>query len=86
MDTILKIGYSTNNLCVFTLKQIIEFYNKMSSVVCLLDASKAFDRLNHWTLFEKLIKQGIPIILVRLAFYVLVLSSTVLCSMGEHYR
>ncbi len=31
-----------------------------------MDASKAFDRVNHWTLFRKLLNRGIPIILVRL--------------------
>jgi len=36
--------------CVYTLKQITEYYNQRSSLVyiCYLDASKAFDRINHW--------------------------------------
>ena len=43
---------------VFTLKQIIEVYRAKSSpvYVCFLDASKDFDRINHWNLFTKLIK------------------------------
>ena len=27
---------------------------------CYLDASNAFDRVNHWTLFNKLVKRGVP--------------------------
>ena len=33
---------------------------------CFLDASKAFDRVNHWTLFYKLLNRGLPIPIVRL--------------------
>lgn len=56
------------DLCVFSLKQIIEFYHGLSSpvYVCFLDAAKAFDRLNHWSLFRKLIDCGIPILFVKL--------------------
>lgn len=62
-----KNGLSTE-LCIFSLKQIIEYYKMLSSPVyiCYLDASKAFDRLNHWTLCKKLILRNVPIILVRL--------------------
>ena len=65
-----KFEHSTD-LCIFGLKQIIEFYHNLSSpvYVCFLDASKAFDRLNHWVLFKKLIDRGIPLIIVRLFVY-----------------
>lgn len=65
-----KKGHSTD-LCVFSLKQVIEFYHSLSSpvYVCFLDASKAFDRLNHWLLFHKLALRGIPIIVIRLFVY-----------------
>ena len=31
-----------------------------------MDASKDFDRVNHWTLFKKMIDSGMPPIFVRL--------------------
>ena len=49
-----KPKHSTD-LCIYTLKEVIEFYKSQSSsvYVCFMDASKAFDRVNHWTLFKK---------------------------------
>ena len=62
-----KHGLSTE-LCIFSLRQVIDYYMSMSSPVyiCYLDASKAFDRINHWTLCKKLLDRNIPCILVRL--------------------
>ena len=34
-----------------------------------MDASKAFDMVNHWSLFKKLIKRGFPILIVRLLIF-----------------
>ena len=34
--------------------------------MCFMDASKAFDRVNHWTLFKKLIDRGTSLIFVRI--------------------
>ena len=34
-----------------------------------MDASKAFDRVNHCTLFKKLINRGMPDVFVRLLVY-----------------
>ena len=46
----------------------IDYYKRNSSPVfiCYLDASKAFDRVNHWCLFKKLINRYIPITIIRL--------------------
>ena len=55
------------DLCIYTVKSIIQYYNYYNSpaYTCFLDASKAFDRVNHWTMFKKLILRGVPIIIVR---------------------
>ena len=34
-----------------------------------LDASKAFDRVNHWTLFRKLLNRGVPVVLIHILLY-----------------
>ena len=44
--------------------------SKSSNVyICHLDASKAFDRINHWYLCDKLIKRGMPKLFIRLLLY-----------------
>ncbi len=62
---------SGTDMCVFTLKQVIEYYNSRSSpiYICFLDASKAFDRLNHWSLFAKLIKRKVHFHVICLIMY-----------------
>ena len=55
------------DMCIYTMKNIIEYYRQHGSSVftCFLDASKAFDRVNFWTIFDKMIKRGIPVIIIR---------------------
>ena len=37
---------------------------------CFLDAAKAFDRVSHWTLFNKMINKKVPMVIVRvIAFW-----------------
>ena len=51
--------------------EFIEYFKRRSTsvYVAFLDASKAFDKINHWVLFKKLINRGIPIYLVKLLCY-----------------
>ena len=53
---------------IYTLREYIELYRKRSTTVfvTLLDASKAFDRLDHWQLFKKLINRKVPLFIVML--------------------
>ena len=48
------------DLCIFTVKSVIKYYNLHNSPVytCFLDASKAYDRVNHWTLIRKLLNSN----------------------------
>ena len=36
---------------------------------CILDASKAYDRITHWTLFKTLLNRSIHILIVRMLMY-----------------
>ena len=65
-----KKGHSTD-MAIFALKQVISYYSNHSSplFVCFLDASKAFDRVNHWVLFKKLIDSHVPIYIVRFLIF-----------------
>jgi endonuclease/exonuclease/phosphatase family metal-dependent hydrolase len=80
-----KPKHSTE-MCVFTLKSIIDFYITASSPVylCYIDSSKAFDRVNFWCLFSKLIDRNVPLILVRF-FMVWYCSQEFVVRWGSYY-
>ena len=62
-----KSGHSTD-FCIYTLKECIEYYKQRNTTifVTFLDASKTFDRINHWLLFKKLIDKHVPLFIIRL--------------------
>ena len=59
------------DLGIFTVKSVIKYYNLHNSPVytCFLDASKAYDRVNHRTLFRKLLNRSVHILIVRMLMY-----------------
>ena len=58
-------------MCIYAFKEILNVYKKHSSplFVCFLDASKAFDKINYWLLFDKLLKCNLPYFVVRLLYF-----------------
>ena len=50
---------------------MVSYYREHDSPVfiCFLDASKAFDRINHWHLFKKLIDRNVPVYIVRMLLF-----------------
>ena len=65
-----KSGHSTD-LCIYALSELIEYFkSRYTSVyVAFLDASKAFDKISHWTLFRKLIDRNVPMYLIKVLYY-----------------
>ena len=65
-----KNKHSTD-MGVFMLKQLIDYHTSLGCPVyiCYLDASKAFDRINHFSLFDKLLKRRVLPLYVRLLKY-----------------
>ena len=58
-------------MCIYTVKSVIKYYFRQNSPVytCFLDASKAFDRISHWTLFKKLIACNTLVLIVRILMF-----------------
>ena len=59
------------DLCIYALKEVIEKYKSQNSTVLvgLVDASRAFDRVNHQKLFLKLKERGVPDSIIRILAY-----------------
>ncbi|CAL4169380.1 unnamed protein product, partial [Meganyctiphanes norvegica] len=67
----LQFGFkekSSTTMCTFMVLETIEYYKSRGSNVhvVLLDASKAFDRVNYIKLFDKLLSKGMCPLTVRL--------------------
>ena len=60
-----KLGTDT---CIYALKEIAENYRSLNGSMFkgFLDASKAFDRLKHSLLFQKLIDRKVPGYIIRI--------------------
>ena len=69
-----QFGFKKNHgtdMCIHAFRQTIEYYKLNSGPVfiCFLDATKAFDRVNHWCLFKKLINRKVPLHIVKLMVF-----------------
>jgi len=66
----LQFGFKKQLSCshsIYIMRKVVDYFVSNSSTVnlCSLDITKAFDKVNHFGLFLKLMKRGIP-----LTFYV----------------
>ena len=69
-----QFGFKKNlstEMCIFLLKEVVNFYRESNTSVflCFMDATKAFDRVNHSKLFTILIDRKVPTYLVRLLYF-----------------
>ena len=66
----LQFGFKKNHstaMCSLVLRETVEYYNhNQGTVFCtMLDATKAFDRIQYCKLFRKLLDRKLPVIVVR---------------------
>ena len=66
----LQFGYQaqvSSSMCTWMVHETISYFHRNGSEVftCLMDISKAFDTVKHSVLFQKLLEQGLPVIIVR---------------------
>ena len=66
----LQFGYQaevSTAMCTWLASETISYFQRNGSDVytCLMDMSKAFDTVQHSHLFQKLLDQGMPHIIVR---------------------
>ena len=54
-------------MAIFALQQTVDFYSNQDTplYMCFLDAKKAFDGVNQWTLPEKLLDRNVPMQIVK---------------------
>ena len=67
----LQFGFqqkTSANLCTWLVVETIDYFQRNGSEVyaCVMDLSKAFDRIKHSALFWKLLKKGMPTVYARL--------------------
>ena len=69
----LQFGFKQHSSCahaLFVLSQVVDYFITHGSSVYLasLGASKAFDRVNHVKLFDKLVDRGLPGNIIKVLF------------------
>ena len=66
-----QFGFKSKIGClhaIYTIRHAVDYFVQNDSTVnlCLIDVSKAFDRLNHYTLFLKLMKRQVPVVFIKI--------------------
>ena len=63
--------FNSTEMLIFLFQELFQHHiaNGSSIYVNMVDASKAFDKVNHSKLFTKLIDRGCPSFIVRIFYY-----------------
>ena len=63
--------HSSTTKCTFSLMETVNYFRKNNSNVCimLLDATKAFDKVNYVKLFHQLIDRGLNLLVIQCLLY-----------------
>ena len=74
IDSDLQFGFkqhASTTQCAFVMNEIVSHYNfnKSNVFTGLLDASKAFDRVNYCKLFKKMLDKNISSLVLRLLLH-----------------
>ena len=61
-------------MCTWTVIETVDYFLRQGGEVfgCMMDMSKAFDRVKHSLLFRKLLVAGLPVIFIRLLIFIYV--------------
>ena len=79
-------------MCVFALKQYLKDYNNNNTNICVAfqDASKAFDKLNHNILFNRLKDNNVPSYIIHFLNYwyrnQFILSGVIIHQIASRFR
>jgi hypothetical protein len=62
---------SSTTMCTWTAREVVSYYKNNGSEIfaCMLDCSKAFDKIRYDILFKKLLQRGVPPVIIRFIFY-----------------
>ena len=58
-------------MCIYVLKEMIQYFKSRNTSVFVnfLDASKAYDKIDHWQLLNKLLNIHVPVFIVNILVY-----------------
>ena len=64
----------STTMCTWTVIETVDYFLRHGGEVfgCMMDMSKAFDRVKHSLLFRKLLVAGLPVIFIRLLIFIYV--------------